>query len=73
MLNKFWNTDLKTIQDETLNGKKVTDLPIHLDKRVPPSDVLLESQVANTKKLKWYQKYPEYIAFVVDILYFCVV
>lgn len=36
----FWNTDLEDIQKVMLDGKKVTDLPLVLDSRVPSSELI---------------------------------
>jgi len=40
--DNFWNTDLEQIEAQILNGKKVTDLPITFDNRVPPSELMIE-------------------------------
>ena len=51
--NSFWDTDLKDIEAEFLDkGQKITDLPTHLDRRVPhQGSVLLDKvdQVGNDK------------------------
>ena len=41
MKKDFWNTDLEDIEKKILNGKKITDLPIVLENRVPAQGVVL--------------------------------
>lgn len=35
-MDSFWNSDLEAVESPFLKGKKITDLTVHLDNRVPP-------------------------------------
>ena len=64
MKNDFWNTDLGDIEKTFLNGKKITDLPIILDDRVPSSEFILPivnidniiPKITLFQKLKYFLK-----------------
>ncbi len=56
LLHSFWNTDLDMIHKQNIGRKKVENLPIALDDRVPPQGSVLLNRTVNTSQRSFLVK-----------------